>query len=201
MNIYLTRHGQTQWNLEGRVQGFLDSPLTNKGIEDAKKLGQRLKEIDFDYVFSSTSNRAYDTAKNIIGNKENEIIQDENIREINVGTWEGLLYEEIKSNYGADFKIYREDPEKYISKNRGEDYKSLEKRVKDFVSKLKDLDGENILIVSHGLTSLMLLNVFEQRPIGEIRNRKIHAGTSLSLIEYQDGQFRIVYEGDESHLK
>ena len=48
MYIYLTRHGETEWNLESRIQGSLDSRLTKRGIEDAKRLSQRLKDVDFD---------------------------------------------------------------------------------------------------------------------------------------------------------
>jgi len=53
MKIYLTRHGETEWNLEGRLQGSLDAKLTQKGIEEATMLGESLKGVEFDMIFSS----------------------------------------------------------------------------------------------------------------------------------------------------
>lgn len=201
MNIYLTRHGQTEWNLEGRVQGFLDSPLTEKGINDAKKLGKRLEDVDFDIAFSSTSKRAIDTAKNILNDRNVELLNVEEIREINVGEWEGMLYTDITKNHEEDFKIYKEQPENYIPKNKGEDYKTLENRVKSFLDSLKTKDYENVLVVTHGLTSIVLLNLIEGNEIKDIRKREIPLGTALSLINYDGNDFKIVFEGDASHIK
>ena len=57
MKIYITRHGETKWNIQGRMQGWKNSDLTEKGIENAKKLGKSLKEINFDCIYSSPSGR------------------------------------------------------------------------------------------------------------------------------------------------
>ncbi len=89
MNIYLTRHSQTEWNLVRRIQGFLDSPLTKKGIKDAKKLRDRLTDVDIDVVFSSTQGRAVKTAEIVMEGKEGIIIKSEELRELGVGLWQG----------------------------------------------------------------------------------------------------------------
>src|SRR5690554_4521335 len=90
MKIYLTRHGQTEWNVIGKLQGWGNSNLTEKGIENAKRLSQRLKEVNFDYVYSSPQQRALDTAKLIRGDRNIEINVLDDLREIGFGSWEGM---------------------------------------------------------------------------------------------------------------
>ena len=69
MRIYLVRHGETIWNTEGRIQGWKNSNLTEKGIEDAKALGKYLRDVDFQCAFTSPFQRAIDTTKFILGDK------------------------------------------------------------------------------------------------------------------------------------
>ncbi|HOV13114.1 MAG TPA: histidine phosphatase family protein, partial [Spirochaetota bacterium] len=61
MKIYLVRHGETDWNVKKLMQGWKDSPLTERGVENAKKLSNRLKYLDFQYIFCSPANRALKT--------------------------------------------------------------------------------------------------------------------------------------------
>ena len=99
MKIYITRHGATQWNKEGRMQGWQDSNLTEIGVDNAKKLGESLQHIDFDYIYCSPLGRAFDTAKYIRGNKKTEIIKIEDLKEMGFGIWEGMDHEKVKELY------------------------------------------------------------------------------------------------------
>lgn len=74
MKIYLTRHSQTLWNIEKRLQGRKDSPLTNEGKENAKALKQYIQNMYFDYIYSSPIPRAYITAQYVF---QDNIIKDE----------------------------------------------------------------------------------------------------------------------------
>lgn len=199
MDIYITRHGQTEWNLINKIQGHLDSPLTEKGRADAKKLGLRLKNKNIDLAYSSDLKRAIDTAEIILGSRE-KVIPLKALREIGVGKWEGMLYEDIEKTYPEKFKAYKTDPDAYEPTPGGETFKDFEKRVRDFVEDLKVEDHESILIVTHGLTYMMLLNIFEGKDLKEISKRKLPAGTSLSHIEYKDGNFNIIEENCLEHL-
>ena len=89
MKLYLIRHGQTVWNLEGRFQGWNDSALSEKGISNAKALRERLKDISFYEVYASPVGRAMTTAHIVSGLEMDKIIPDENLREINLGSWQG----------------------------------------------------------------------------------------------------------------
>lgn len=199
MDIYITRHGQTEWNLINKIQGHLDSPLTAKGRADAKKLGLRLKNKNIDLAYSSDLKRAIDTAEIILGSRE-KVIPLKALREISVGKWEGMLYEDIEKTYPEKFKAYKTNPDAYEPTPGGETFKDFEKRVRDFVEDLKAEDHESILIVTHGLTYMMLLNIFEGKDLKEISKRKLPAGTSLSHIEYKDGNFNIIEENCLEHL-
>lgn len=200
MNIYLTRHSQTEWNLVRRIQGFLDSPLTKKGIKDAKKLRDRLTDVDIDVVFSSTQGRAVKTAEIVMEGKEGIIIKSEELRELGVGLWQGMYYEDIIKNHPEEFELYTTKPHIYKPKNNGETYPEFEKRVKRFIDYLKVQPYENVLIVTHGLTYMMLLNLFEGKPLKHLTDRKVPPGTALALVEYKEDEFKILYEGDDSHL-
>ncbi|QIB27248.1 histidine phosphatase family protein [Caloranaerobacter azorensis] len=92
MKIYITRHGETEWNKLGKMQGWKDSNLTIKGIEDAKKLGKSLAHIEFDKIYCSPLRRAIDTANYIKGDKNTEIIITESLKEMGFGSWEGMEY-------------------------------------------------------------------------------------------------------------
>lgn len=79
LNIYLVRHGETEWNIEKRLQGWQDSNLTEKGIEDANALHDHLIDIKFDAIYSSSSKRAFKTAEIIAGNRKLEVIDRKSV--------------------------------------------------------------------------------------------------------------------------
>ncbi len=69
LHLYIARHGQTQWNVEKRMQGWLDSDLTELGLYNARALGERLKDIELNQVYISPSKRTEETAKTILGSR------------------------------------------------------------------------------------------------------------------------------------
>lgn len=94
MELYASRHGETRANTEKRLAGREgDSPLTEKGIEQAKQLGENLKDIAFDAVYSSPLNRAVDTVKIAFGNKY-KICIDDRLAEIGLGFMNGMTYDD-----------------------------------------------------------------------------------------------------------
>lgn len=95
LRIYITRHGETEWNIQKRMQGWKDSNLTRKGEEYAIALGRRLKDVDFNCIYSSSSGRTIHTSELIRGDKDIRIIPDDNLREIHLGEWEGKTSTEI----------------------------------------------------------------------------------------------------------
>ena len=95
MKIYVTRHGQTDYNAASRMQGRLDIPLNEKGKAQARATREKVKDIKFDAVYSSPLIRAVETAS-IVGNiAEDQIIKDERILEANFGKYEGVVYGKV----------------------------------------------------------------------------------------------------------
>lgn len=155
--IYIVRHGQTDWNVEGRYAGRIDVPLNNKGIEQARKIKKELESIKFDKVFSSPLIRAYETAQIIYNNS---IVKDDRIIERFNGDLQGKLKSEIKDN--IDFNSPNEN--KYniesIEKFRG--------RIKSFFDEVtSDYKRKNILVVTHAGVGIYARCYFEGEPINK----------------------------------
>ncbi len=88
LTLYITRHGETKWNTEKRMQGWSDSSLTENGVKNAILLGNRLKDIEFDAIHTSPSQRTIITANLIKGDRKIPLIPDDQLKEINMGIWE-----------------------------------------------------------------------------------------------------------------
>ena len=153
--IYIVRHGQTDWNLEGRTQGHSDIPLNQTGINQANIIKEKLKNIKFDKVFSSPLKRAYETA-NIITN--GEITKDDRLVERFGGKLEGKLSKENPKD------IRYNDP----NENRYgiENILDFRKRIFDFFDEITTkYSDENILVVTHAGVSIYAKVYFEGEPI------------------------------------
>lgn len=158
--IYIVRHGQTNWNLEGRNQGRIDIELNEKGIQQAELTSEKLKDVKFDKVFSSPLKRAYKTAQVICENNgidEKTIIIDERLIERSNGELEGLLRDEYEGKIDfADPNDIRYGVEPLLNfRGRIEDF------LKDICSKYKD---ENILVVTHAGVSIYARCYFDGEP-------------------------------------
>lgn len=103
LTFYIVRHGQTLFNKKDRVQGFCDSPLTNQGILQAKALYYGLKDVDFIHAYTSISERAYDTAYNIIQDRAIPLSIDKRLKEYNFGELEGEKNAKLMEGRSGDF--------------------------------------------------------------------------------------------------
>lgn len=143
--LYILRHGQTEWNVADRMQGWLNSPLTAKGEMDAARQGEILRSLDlngFDF-WCSPSGRAVQTAG--IACVMAEAIQtDIRLREIGVGDWSGRFRSELPMPDGPDPYLAQ-----YEMAPNGEGFATLSARAQAF---LAELDRPSV-IVTHGITS------------------------------------------------
>lgn len=163
--LFILRHGETTWNAENRMQGELNSPLTEKGLRDAARQRAILAELDlqgFRFI-CSPQGRAFQTAGIALAGLADHIRTDDRLREIGVGDWSGLLRDELpmpKSPYTSQYEIAP----------NGEGFARLKVRCREF---LADLDGPAVL-VTHGITSSMIRGLV----VGEKAHadRNSHAG-------------------------
>ncbi len=200
MKIYLTRHGETEWNKAGKMQGWNNSNLTEKGSSNAKKLGESLKNIDFDCVYCSPLGRALDTAKHILGDKRTEIKVKEALKEMGFGCWEGVEHNILTELYPEQQYNLWNKPHLYQPVD-GESYDELIRRVSAFLDEITQSPSVgNILIVTHAAVIKAIYSIMKNIAIEEFWGPPYIHDTCLTVMDIQDGEIRWVLEADTSHL-
>lgn len=201
IKIFLTRHSQTQWNKEKRLQGRKDSPLTKQGIDNAKALKEYIQNIHFDYVYSSPILRAYHTAKIIF--EDQNIIQDDRLMEMNFGDFEGRKISDIlKTDYELYYQLWHE-PEKFTCIPHGETYDQIIERVTSFLKDIEKLpDHSQVMVVTHGMYFIVLLATMlglGKKDYIQL-NEKVVSGCSLTCVLFQDGKYTLDFYNECSFL-
>ncbi|ERJ11985.1 histidine phosphatase family protein [Haloplasma contractile] len=201
MKIYLTRHGKTEWNEAGKLQGQKDSALVEDGINNAKKLNKRLKNITFGCIYSSPLKRAFDTACYIRGEKDTPIVIKDSIKEMNFGSWEGVHHSIIKEEYTKDYDYFWNKPHLYEAKS-GEGFNELIERVKRALTEIiNETKSESILIVTHTVVIKAIYAIIEERTLDTFWDLPFIHDTSLTIIEVHEDRYTITLRADTTHLK
>ena len=190
MKLYFVRHGRTVWNLEGRFQGASgDSPLLSESIDILKQLGQHLKKIHFDTIYSSDLPRAVKSA---------EIIQSQlqspcplksipNLREWQLGKLEGLKIATLNAIYPQQIKAFRSNLAQFDTRMfEAESLYSTTHRTIQFIKSLKGSPAENILIVGHGANLTASLRTLLGYKEAHLRKEGGLANASLTVLETDD---------------
>ena len=203
LRIYFVRHGETIWNTLKIFQGRSNSPLTELGIEQAKKLSHHLKNIDFKKVYSSPQERALQTTKLLIGDRNLTIDIIDEFQEINMGKVEGIPREEFEKNYPIEYHNFWHNPMEYNpNAYNGESYEEILDRVKLGLEKLvKENSDGNILVISHGVTLKAIFNIINEKGIEEFSKQPVPENTSTTIVEYDSNGFKIIKFSDTEHLK
>ena len=195
--LILMRHGQSQWNLENRFTGFHNIDLSDQGRAEAKAAGQRLKEagIKFDVAFTSTLQRAYNTAEIALneagqGDLYIKAIKHDDLRERDYGDLTGLNKDETKQKYGEEqVHIWRRSYD--VQPPGGESLQDVvENRVRPYFTKeIKPLldQGKNVLIAAHGNSLRGILIVLGAETPETINKAEIPTGSPL-VFELENGK-------------
>ena len=144
ITIYVARHGQTEYNVLGRIQGHIDTPLTDEGYKNAFLVADRLSKIKFDHIYSSDLGRAFITAHVIAEklNLENRIVREKKLREQNMGEYNGKSREELKDTG------FLGNPN--FAPKDGENFEQMQKRIVEFIHNLERTHKDKTaLIVTH----------------------------------------------------
>jgi 2,3-bisphosphoglycerate-dependent phosphoglycerate mutase len=198
-NFILLRHGQSQWNLENRFTGWEDVPLTNQGIEEAKKSGELMKKnnINIDIIFTSLLKRANKTAEYAIkrmnlpklwSNNALVLTKNKSLNERDYGDLVGLNKEETAKKYGNEqVHIWRRSYE--TSPPGGESLKDVVSRVKPYFIEFIEPEiqkKKDVLIVAHGNSLRALLIQVGLYQAKEISKIEIPTGSPLHIM-YENG--------------
>lgn len=209
VKLVLVRHGQSQWNLEDRFTGWVDVPLSKKGIEEAISAGKKLKNYEFDvmyvshmfraiqtlhYIFIESSSKKTPIIKhedkriskwelNYVSDSENEIpvYQSVELAERYYGDLQGLNKQKTRERYGAEqVKLWRRSFD--IKPPNGESLKDTSQRTIPYFKKyiLKSLkEGKNVLVSAHGNSLRSIVMYVENISKEEIPNVEIPTGVPI----------------------
>jgi broad specificity phosphatase PhoE len=149
--LWLVRHGQTDWNLEGRYQGGADTLMNLYGIEQVQGIIPQLEKIHFDALYTSHLQRAYQSAEILAQALKLKIILDERLREISLGEWEGMLFTDIKQQYASEIEERQRNPLAFRPPG-GETIGEVAARMAAAADDIsRQFPGGVVLVVSHGL--------------------------------------------------
>ena len=187
--VLLIRHGQTDWNVDGRWQGTIPVGLNDVGRSQARALAMHLAKRQIGSIYSSHLPRALDTAK-AIGDTVGVIPQtDERLQEFNLGIFQGLTREEINLHYPDEWNKFEADYWNHSITN-GESRRVLQARAHEvFEHIVAHAPGPEVVIVSHGGTiRMLLLRLFEGAP--ELKHFHVE-NTSLTTIERNGDRWQL----------
>jgi probable phosphoglycerate mutase len=174
VKIYFARHGQTDWNIQGKAQGATDIPLNETGIAQARQLCEELEKrgIAVRKVYSSYQQRAAKTAQIVAGHFGTDYETVDGLQEMCLGDFEGHTWDEIRSLFPKELEYWNEDRRYHRSPN-GESYQMvLERLFKALGHILAQHDtssDENLLIISHGAVILTLIAMQQEPPFSSYR--------------------------------
>lgn len=206
MKIYIIRHGETQWNTERRMQGWGNSDLTELGTSQAKLLGKSLANIDFDQVITSPLGRTLETTKLIVGNRDLDVVINENFKEMGFGPWEGENPNVLKEQYPDQYYNFWHQAHNYGTIEGGESFVGVQKRIAKGMEHILDTHGGNpdskILLVTHGMIIKLLLLHIKGLPLEKLWDSSVVHASSLTIVEVDgEGNMTVVVENDVGHLE
>jgi 2,3-bisphosphoglycerate-dependent phosphoglycerate mutase len=188
--LVLLRHGESQWNLENRFTGWVDVPLSEKGVEEARQAGEKLRGFTFDRAFTSVLTRANETLRIVletVGQTNIPIERDKALNERMYGDLQGLNKAETAKKYGdAQVKIWRRSYD--VKPPGGESLKDTAERALPYYENMIKphlLKGETIIIAAHGNSLRALVMELDQLSKEEVLELNIPTGVPL-LYEFDD---------------
>ncbi|MFC0273834.1 histidine phosphatase family protein [Metabacillus herbersteinensis] len=191
--LYIVRHGETDWNQQGKIQGHLDIPLNANGKHQAGLVAERLRGIEIDSIYSSDLSRAKETALIIAGVLNISNLEScRHLRERSFGAFEGSdITSLLKTNPNYESNWHDE--------GEIESLHSVQKRAISRVTELMiEARGKNILVVSHGVLIGTFLHYLANEEEGT--NLTIVNNTSISSFEYDHPSWKVNALNDDKHL-
>ena len=187
--FYFVRHGKTEINAEGRFNGgTVDSPLIPAGVAATKRMAQHLKSVSFDMALTSPQMRAQTTAKIILAESINAPILTiiEELREMHLGDWDGKKIDQITADFPEELKNYRMRPDLFdAEKIHAEAYPNLIARSTKVIEEVtRTHPNDKVLVVSHGILLMALLNTLKGVPLAKIRESGIVDNSSLTILNH-----------------
>lgn len=186
--IGFVRHGITDWNKAGRIQGQTDIELNEQGLEQARRLATRLRHEKWDIIYTSDLSRAHETARLMNEGSDLSIVLDRRLREVSFGLLEGKTIEERIERWGEHWR------EADVGK---ESMESIERRARSFVDELLTKHAnDRVLVVTHGAYIANCLRFF----VPDLDTTERIENASLTMIERQGESWKCTLYNATEHL-
>ena len=215
--IYIVRHGETEWNAKGRIQGHTDIGLSDRGREQAQATARRLAEVPFAVAYSSDMSRTRDTARIILGERDTPLHSVPELREHHKGVFEGLTVQQYRQRYPEQYRASLvNDPD--FAPTGGETIRQSTARLTEFVAGLGLTPGlgpgsasdsglkseglrpeDDVLIVGHGGSLRSCIVALLQLPL-EANWKFVMQNCALSVIHTYPNNAVLHLYNDTSHL-
>ena len=189
--LVLVRHGQSLWNLENRFTGWVDVPLTDKGIAEARRAGELLRGFRFDVAYTSALSRAQETLRVMLETMgvQLPVIRDQALNERHYGDLQGLNKEEMAKRYGANqVKLWRRSYD--VAPPNGESLEMTAKRTLPFFDRCIAGDlrlGKNVLVVAHGNSNRSIVMQLDRLSGEQVVALELATGAPLVYEMESDG--------------
>lgn len=191
--LVLLRHGESEWNLQGKWTGWTDVSITEKGASDAQKMGELLKDIHFDDIYTSKLKRTIETLQNVLKTQGQTDAPYESVQALNerdYGDYTGLNKWDVKAKVGEDkFNAIRRNYDESIP--NGETLHMVYDRVVPWYRKVvvpKLLVGDNVLLAAHGNSIRALVKYIESISDEGIAHFEMKFGTILEYTVDDEGK-------------
>lgn len=183
MGLYLVRHGETDWNIESKIQGRTDTELNEKGRQQAWELAAVLKEgYSIKRIFTSRQKRAVETAE-IIGNHLGIRPQvREGLEEINFGKWEGYTWRQVRELFPKEYLAWH-DNRRYGIPPGGESYEQLLDRLLPALNDILSKDERDTLNVTHSAVIMTLMSYIYDTPFEDMAKNYKTGNTQIVEID------------------
>ncbi len=194
LQIYLTRHGQTDWNQENRLQGQLDIPLNAAGIQQAEALSGFLQNVKIDRAFTSSLVRSEQTAEIVLQNRLLNLEILDNLKELNLGDWQGKLQTEVSQ----EFALWQSNA--FATPKSGETLHAFHTRVSKTWDKLiQDSTAKtqtNVLVVAHKWVNAAILCHILGLSLNHFWDFATQGNCEVTIIDYPQGYQGVAYLRD-----
>lgn len=198
--IYLIRHAEAEGNLYRRSQGQYDALVTDRGLRQIAALAERFRDVEVDAVYSSDLYRTMKTAWAVYETHGLELRTDPGLREVDLGVWENQPWGEIGHAYREQLSYFNANDPRW-SVPGAETFPQLRERMVSTLTKLAQRhDGQTIAVTTHGMALRNLMTALMGRPVEEGSQTPHCDNTGVSLVEYDQGRWNILFQNDNSHL-
>ena len=187
VKLYFVRHGETDWNLESKIQGRNDIPLNATGISQAEQLAMTLKmsEYDIKAIYSSRQKRALVTAE-IVGKALGipPVVKD-GLQEMSLGSWEGHTWPQVREIFADEYQIWYKN-RRYQVPPGGESYQQLLDRLLPALSQIMEETEGNALIVTHSAIIMTLMSYIYDTPFEDMAKNYKTGNTGIVELEKEE---------------